>query len=222
MKTIFPLAPALAPWGLLGPAALGVAVYLNWAWGGREPGSGYILLAAMGFLAGGAMAGTALPSARPGVAAALAATYAAGGVVATGQAFLVWTQGIDEQISLAIFLLAAMVFTVALPASAAIAFALVPGRRLRNAGGAAKSFLIGAIAGHLIVGLVALLARDLAGNGAAADSLDALRRSRMLERGMIVAAIAAGVEIAFLIGASGVASMLADDGRSGASPQEPA
>ena len=169
-----------------------------------------------------AMAGAALPSSRPGVPAALAVTYAAGGLVATGQALLVWTQGIDEQISLAVFLLATLGFTVVLPASAAIAFALVPGRRLRQAGRAATSFLIGAIAGHLIVGLVVLVARDLAGNGAAADSIDALRRTRMLERAMIVAAIAIGVEITFIIGASGVASVLGVDGRSSASPKEPA
>ena len=168
-----------------------------------------------------AMAGAALPSSRPCVPAALAVTYAAGGLVATGQALLVWTQGIDEQISLAVFLLAALGFTVVLPASAAIAFALVPGRRLRQAGRAATSFLIGAAA-HLIVGLVVLVARDFAGNGAAADSLDALRRTRMLERAMIVAAIAIGVEITFIIGASGVASVLGVDGRSSASPKEPA
>ena len=88
----------IARWGLLGPAGLLCALLLNIQWGGGEPGCALFLLAAVGFAAGGAMASAAIPAAGPGVAAALAATYAAGGLVATVQAFMVWSDGIDQSL----------------------------------------------------------------------------------------------------------------------------
>ena len=200
----------IARWGLLGPAALVCALLLNFQWGGGEPGCALFLLAAVGFAAGGAVAGAALPAAGPGVAAALAATYAAAGLVATGQAFMVWSDGIDESLTLAVFLAEMAAFTVILPLVAAIAFALVPGRRLHLAGRAAGSFLVGAAAADLVMGLGVLLGGVFAERGAATDSLDALMRARMLDRGVMVGVIAIAVEIAFVIGGMGVAHALED------------
>ena len=200
----------IARWGLLGPAALGCALLLNFQWGGGAPGCALFLLAAVGFAAGGAMASAAIPAAGPGVAAALAATYAAAGLAATAQAFFAWAEGIDESLTLAVFLAEMAAFTVILPLVAAIAFALVPGRRLHLAGRAAGSFLVGAAAADLVVGLGVLLGGVFAERGAATDSLDALMRARMLDRGVMVGVIAIAVEIAFVIGGMGVAHALDD------------
>jgi hypothetical protein len=200
----------IARWGLLGPAALVCALQLDAQWSADQFGWALFTLAAAGFVAGGAMAGAAIPGAGPGVAAALAATYAAGGLVATGQAFWVLSEGIDDPLTFASFLGMMLAFTVILPVVAAIAFALVPGRRLHLASRAAGSFLIGAATADLVVGLGVMLGGVLAEGGAAADSLDALMRARMLERGVTVGAITIAIEIAFVIGGTGVAHALED------------
>ena len=195
---------------LVGPAGLAIGLLLNAQWSGDGPGWLLFGFAGVGFGIAGTLAGLVLPVERPGVAAAVTAASTVAGLVAAGQAFLAWNIGTGEPLTQMVFLLSMAAFTIVVPLTAAIAFALVPGRPRGLVWRATGSFLLGAIAADLVVGVMGTIGTALTVSGeTVAQSLDAFRRAQALGRGLLVLAVGAGAWAAVVAGATGVASALA-------------